>query len=308
MGFGAGVTAGSFVVNPDVQRIVICEIEPLVPPVTSRYFDNENYDVLHDSRTEVVYEDARNYILTTPEKFDIITSDPIHPWVKGSATLYTKEYFELVKEHLNPGGIVTQWVPLYETDLDTVKSEIATFFDVFPNGTIWANEGDGGGYDVVLLGQTGPTKIQVDELQQRLDRPEYSRVAKSLRDVGFHSAVDLLATYAGQEPDLKPWLKGAEINRDGNLRLQYLAGLAVNANRKGSFTMTCCAIAVFPRIYSPVRINPCKRSVIGTLGSKEGLRRSGAKAHGPVGDIFGQDDNQGKMSVSNSAGSRHDLL
>ena len=53
---------------------------------------------------------------TTTEKFDIITSDPIHPWVKGSATLYSKEYFELVKRHLNPGGIVTQWVPLYESD------------------------------------------------------------------------------------------------------------------------------------------------------------------------------------------------
>jgi spermidine synthase len=230
VGFGAGVTAGSFLLHPDVQRIVICEIEPLIPPVTSQYFNNENYNVLHDPRTEVVYEDARNYILTTPEKFDIITSDPIHPWVKGSATLYTKEYFELVQEHLNPGGIVTQWVPLYETDLDTVKTEIATFFDVFPGGTIWANEGNGSGYDIVLLGQNGPANIQVDELQQRLDRPEYSGVARSLRDVGFHSATELLATYAAQGPDLKPWLKGAEINRDGNLRLQYLGGLAVNAN------------------------------------------------------------------------------
>jgi spermidine synthase len=230
VGFGAGVTAGSFVVNPDVQRIVICELEPLIPPVTSQFFNNGNYNVLHDPRTEVVYEDARNYILTTREKFDIITSDPIHPWVKGSATLYTKEYFALVKEHLNPGGIVTQWVPFYETDLNTVRTEIATFFDVFPNGTIWANESNGGGYDIVLLGLDGPTSVQVDELQQRLDRPEYLGVAKSLSDVGIHSAVELLATYAGQGPDLKPWLKGAEINRDGNLRLQYLGGLAVNAN------------------------------------------------------------------------------
>jgi len=232
VGFGAGVTAGSFVVNPDVQRIVICEIEPLVPPTTTKYFNAQNYNVMNDQRTEVVYEDARNYILTTPEKFDIITSDPIHPWVKGSAALYTKEYFELAKAHLNPGGVVTQWVPLYETDVDTVKSEIATFFAVFPSGTIWANEGDGGGYDIVLLGQTGPTRIQVDELQTRLASPEYSRVAQSIREVGFHSAAELLATYAGQASDLKPWLAGAQINRDGNLRLQYLAGLAVNTNRE----------------------------------------------------------------------------
>ena len=232
VGFGAGVTAGSFVVNPDVQRIVICEIEPLVPPTTTKYFNAQNYNVLNDPRTEVVYEDARNFILTTPEKFDIITSDPIHPWVKGSAALYTREYFELAKAHLNPGAVVTQWVPLYETDMNTVKSEIATFFDVFPNGTIWANEGDGSGYDIVLLGQAGPTRIQVDELQTRLASPEYSRVAQSIGEVGFHSAADLLATYAGQASDLKPWLAGAQLNRDGNLRLQFLAGLSVNTNRE----------------------------------------------------------------------------
>ena len=233
VGFGAGVTAGSFVANPDVQRIVVCEIEPLVPPTTTRYFGKENYNVLHDGRTEVIYDDARSYILTTPESFDIITSDPIHPWVKGSATLYTEEYFEMARQHLNPGGIVAQWVPLYETDTDTVKSEIATFFDVFPNGTIWANEGDDGGYDLMLLGEADPIQINVDKLQDRLDRPDYAGVAQSLRDVGLNSAVEILETYAGRASDLKPWLNGAEINRDRNLRLQYLAGLAVNASREG---------------------------------------------------------------------------
>jgi spermidine synthase len=233
VGFGAGVTAGSFVANPDVQRIIVCEIEPLVPPTTTRFFGRENYNVLHDPRTEVIYDDARSYILTTPESFDIITSDPIHPWVKGSATLYTKEYFQLVRKHLNPGGIIAQWVPLYETDADTVKSEIATFFDIFPNGTIWANENDEGGYDIMLLGETGPMQINVDQLQERLDRPDYTGVTISLQDVGLNSALDILKTYAGRASDLEPWLDGAEINRDGNLRLQYLAGLAVNTNKEG---------------------------------------------------------------------------
>src|SRR5262249_4085612 len=135
VGFGAGVTAGSFVVNPDVERITVCEIEPLVPPTSTRYFLKQNYNVLNDPRTEVVYDDARSYIQTTDQKFDVITSDPIHPWVKGSASLYTEEYFELVKRHLNPGGVVAQWVPMYETDEPTVKSEMATFFAAFPNGT-----------------------------------------------------------------------------------------------------------------------------------------------------------------------------
>ena len=232
VGFGAGVTAGSFTLYPSIQRIAICEMEPLVPPVATRFFGRENYDVLHDRRTQVIYDDARHYILTSPEKFDIITSDPIHPWVKGSATLYSKEYFELVKEHLNPGGIVTQWVPLYESDLKTVQSEIATFFDVFPNGTIWGNENGGGGYDVVLLGQAGDAKVDVDGLEKKLASADYSGVTKSLSDVGFQSAMGLLTTYAGRAQDLKAWLQGAQINRDGNLRLQYLAGLALNVSQE----------------------------------------------------------------------------
>ncbi len=246
VGFGAGVTAGSFVVYPEVKRIVICEMEPLIPPTATKYFGAQNYFVVNDPRTQVIYDDARHFVLTTTERFDIITSDPIHPWVKGSATLYSKEYFELVKQHLNPGGVITQWVPLYESDPATVKSEIATFFDAFPNGTIWGNDISGGGYDLVLMGQVDPARIDLDAMQARLDRPEGSRVADSLREVGFGSAVQLLATYAGQEPDLRPWLAGAEINRDGNLRLQYMAGLALNVSQEGAIYTQMLAYRRFP--------------------------------------------------------------
>jgi spermidine synthase len=233
VGFGAGVTAGSFVPFPGIQRIVICEMEPLIPPIATQYFGKENYNVMHDPRVQIVYDDARHFVLTTNEKFDIVTSDPIHPWVKGSATLYSKEYFELVKQHLNPGGIVTQWVPLYETDANTVKSEVATFFDAFPNGSVWGNDNNGAGYDTALLGQVEEPKIDVEDVQRRLVSPEYATVAQSMRDVGFNSVLDLLGTYAGQRQDLMPWLEGAQINRDGNLRLQYMAGLALNDSLEG---------------------------------------------------------------------------
>jgi spermidine synthase len=228
VGFGAGVTAGTFVTYPGIQRIVICEMEPLVPPIATEYFAPENYDVMNDPRTKIVYDDARHFVLTTNEKFDIITSDPIHPWVKGSATLYSREYFEMVKAHLNPGGVVTQWVPLYESDVDTVRSELATFFSVFPYGTVWANQIEGRGYDIFLMGQVEPPRFDLDALQARFNSPEYARVANSLHDVGFNSPLDLFSIYSGNAADLQPWLAGAEINRDGNLRLQYLAGLALN--------------------------------------------------------------------------------
>ena len=246
VGCGAGVTSGSFVPYSSIQRIVISEIEPLIPNLAAKYFGQQNNNVVHDPRLQVVYDDARAFVLTTPEKFDIITSDPIHPWVKGSATLYTKEYFEMVKRHLNPGGVVTQWVPLYESNLEVVKSEIATFFEVFPHGTIWANKKNGQGYDIVLLGQDGPTKINVDALQQRMNSTEFLPVTRSLYEVGLGSAIDLLSTYAGQGSDLKPWLAGAEINLDENLRLQYLAGMEPNLYRSENIFADMSAYRRFP--------------------------------------------------------------
>jgi len=246
VGFGAGVTAGSFVLHPEVKRIVICEIEPLIPEVVSQYFRNENYNVVNDPRVEIVYDDARHFILTTKEKFDVITSDPIHPWVKGAATLYTKEYFDLVKKHLNPGGIVTQWVPLYESHLDVVKSEFATFFNVFPTGTVWSNDINGKGYDVVLAGRADPMRIDVDAMQTRLDKSDHGRIAQSLGEVGFSSAVALMSTFAGQAPDLTSWLKGAEINTDRNLRLQYLAGFGLNTYENASIYDNMLAFRRYP--------------------------------------------------------------
>ena len=232
VGFGAGVTAGSFTQYPNINRIVICELEPLIPPTSTNYFRAQNYDVKDDKRTQIYFDDARHFVLVTPEKFDIITSDPIHPFVKGSAALYSKEYFQMVRDHLNPGGIVTQWVPLYESDEATVKSEIATFMEVFPNSTIYANTLDGGGYDLVIVGQNDAPKINIDAVQTRLDRPDYAGVKKSLSDVGIYSAKDLFSTYAGDKANLAPWTKDAQINHDMDMRLQYLAGLALNVSQE----------------------------------------------------------------------------
>ncbi|HSP66264.1 MAG TPA: fused MFS/spermidine synthase [Bryobacteraceae bacterium] len=229
VGFGAGVTAGSFTRYPELENLVICELEPYIPPASTQYFGKENYEVLHNAHTRMVYDDARHYIFTTRDKFDVITTDPIHPWVKGTSVLYSKEYYELVKQHLNPDGVVAQWLPIYDSDPDTIKTELATFFAVFPEGTIWSNNLNGDGFDLVLLGQARPGPINVDALQARLDLPGYAPVGASLGDVGFHSAVEFLATYAGRARDLKPVTGRAQINQDLNMRLQYIAGLGLNS-------------------------------------------------------------------------------
>jgi spermidine synthase len=234
IGCGAGVTAGAVSIGPAVERVTIAEIEPLVPRSVAEYFGQHNYNVVTNTKKVKIHiDDARHFLLTTNEKFDAITSDPLDPWVKGAATLYSREFFQLVKEHLNPGGVVTLFVQLYESNPEAVKSEIGTFFEAFPNAVVWGNTNDGQGYDLVVMGQMEPTVINLDEMEAKLASPEYAEVAQSLREIGFSSAVDLFSTYAGQKADLAPWLADAVINTDRNLRLQYFAGLGLNLYRSG---------------------------------------------------------------------------
>src|SRR4051812_4272730 len=228
IGCGAGVTAGAVSIDPAVQHQTIAQIEPLVPKGGAQYFGEHNFHVVDNPKVHVRIDDARHFLLTTNEKFDAISSDPLDPWVKGAAMLYTEEFFELAKSRLNPGGAITLFVQLYESNSEAVKSEVATFFEAFPQGMIFANTYNGAGYDLVLLGQVEGTHIDLDEMEARLKRPEYAPVAKSLQEIGMNSAVDLFATFAGRAKDLQPWLADAAINRDRNLRLQFLAGMGLN--------------------------------------------------------------------------------
>src|SRR5205085_857276 len=104
----------------------------------------------------------------------------------------------------------------------------------------------GQGYDVVLLGQVEPTKIDVDKVQARLDSQEYARMAQSLREIGIYSATDLMATYAGNAKDLQPWTQNAMINRDRNLRLQYLAGKSLNVYQADPIYVNMTAHSRYP--------------------------------------------------------------
>jgi len=246
IGCGAGVTAGAVSIEPRLEQETIAEIEPLVPKVVSTYFATYNFDVIRNPKVRVQVDDGRHFLLTTKEKFDGITSDPLDPWVKGAAALYTREFFEIAKHHLNPGGVVTQFVQLYESNEQAVKSEIATFLEAFPNGMVFANTVQGQGYDVVLVGQAEPAKIDIDKIQARLNSPEYAKVAQSLREISIFSAVDLAGTYAGSATDLQPWTKDAMINRDRNLRLQYLAGLSLNTYRADPIYVNMTKTARYP--------------------------------------------------------------
>ena len=230
IGFGAGVSAGTFTRYPGIEHITVCEIEPIIPPTSTRYFAEQDYDVLHNPRTRIVFDDARHYLMTTTDKYDIIASDPLDVFVKGTAALYSQEYFEAVKRHLNPGGMFSLYVPLYESDERTVRSELATFFEAFPNATVWANTINGQGYDMVFMGQVDKLHVNVDEVQARLDRPDYAPVdaipARYRHQLRHRSALDLC----------RPKVRSGPMDRRRRyqprqrLTAEYLAGWGINSS------------------------------------------------------------------------------
>jgi spermidine synthase len=293
---GAGVTAGSFLTYPSVHQITVCDIEPLVPKVVAPMFGKENYHLMdgidktnphrvNGKKVTVVYDDGRHYIRTLPRnaKFDVITSDPIDPWVKGSAALNTIEFYEMCKSHLKPGGVMTLWMPLYESNRESAKSMISTFFRVFPHGMLFSNDTHLEGYDAVLLGQAEVSPIQVDHLHEMLASPDYQTVKESLVEVGFGAGndwmadpdlgviVDLLATFAVRGSDLNPWMKSAQLNRDRDLRLQYLAGMYFNSYLSTSILQDLLSYYRFPDtqfVGSPENITALKQTLF-TAGRRD---------------------------------------
>ena len=246
IGCGAGVTAGSVCVDPAVEAETICEIEAQVPRTAGEFFSGINSGVIGDPKVSVRIDDARRFLRTTTDTFDCITSDPFDPWVRGAANLYTKEFFELARRRLAPGGAMTLFVQLYEAGTPAVKSEIATFLEVFPDALVFGNTSGGEGYDLVLLGTVGPPRIDLDRIDARLRASGAERLRGSLAEIGCDGAAELFASFAAAGPDLAAWLAGADINRDANLRLQYLAGLGVNAYEQASIYRSILGAGAWP--------------------------------------------------------------
>ena len=192
IGCGAGVTAGAVSIDPLVKHRPLPKSSRSSRAWCPRYFSEHNFDVVRNPKVRVHLDDARHYLLTTDEKFDAITSDPLDPWVKGAATLYTREFFQVVKDHLNPGGVVTLFVQLYESNDAAVKSEIATFLEAFPNGAVFAQHHQQPGL------RPRAVRAARGRAHQRRRRsgsvwrhPRRRPIRQSLSQIGINSAVEL---------------------------------------------------------------------------------------------------------------------
>jgi spermidine synthase len=222
LGMGTAMTAGATSVHPEVESITLAEIEPSVAPA-ARTFHEANHDVLDHPKLRVVWDDGRNWLLTTGERYDVITADPIHPWTRGSAYLYTREYYALAADRLNPGGIMCQWLPIYELTARDLASVVRTFGESFEHMMLWLTH-----YDAELIGSNSPIVIDTDQLARRLAHPAVSR---DLASVEMGSVPDFLSYFVMGTAGLRAFGRNGVVNTDDNLYLEFSAPRSVGMAR-----------------------------------------------------------------------------
>jgi spermidine synthase len=216
LGTGSGMTLGAVSVHPTVEKITLAEIEPGVLGV-AKTFGIDNHYILNkpDPRLKVVFNDGRNHLLTTRDTYDVITADPVHPWFSGAGYLYSTEYFRLAASRLNPGGIICQWLPLYELTGDDLRSVVRTIRENFAYTMIWVTH-----YDAEIIASNSPIMIDEQELARRIVNRQ---ILTDLRQVRMGSAEDFLSYFVMGSSGTQNYARGGRINTDDNLYLEFSA-------------------------------------------------------------------------------------
>ena len=219
VGLGTGMTLGATSVHPSVERMILAEIEPKVVGV-AKTFEDYNHHVLDDPKLTIVFNDGRNFLMTTRKKFDVITADPIHPWSQGAGYLYTAEYFKLVSEHLLPGGIACQWLPIYELSVEDLKSVIITFRRNFKYTMMWVTYSD-----ALIIGSNSPIAIDEEEMDRRIAEP---KISEDLKRVMMGNATDFLSYFVMGNDGMKAFSEDGIINTDNNLYIEFSAPFSIS--------------------------------------------------------------------------------
>lgn len=216
LGTGSGMTLGAVSVHPGVEKITLAEIEPNVLGV-ARTFGIDNHYILNkpDPRLKIVFNDGRNHLLTTKDRFDVITADPVHPWFSGAGYLYSNEYFRLAAQRLNPGGIICQWLPLYELTGADLRSVVRTIRENFAYTMIWVTH-----YDAEIIASNSPIIIDEQVLEKRISTSE---IRGDLRQIKMGSAENFLSFFVMGTEGSKKYSKGGKLNTDDNLYLEFSA-------------------------------------------------------------------------------------
>jgi spermidine synthase len=207
IGLGGGATAGA-VSQHDGTSVQIVELSDGVRKAAP-FFARATYDVLRQPNVRMRVDDGRNFLLLSGEKFDVITADIIQPIHAGAGGLYSREYFELVRRSLNPGGLVLQWIGKRERTHYTLI--MRTFLEVFPDATLWVN----GGF---MVGSLEPLKLDKEKFEAKLALP---RTGAALVAVGLDSYEALRRWYTAGPKEMARFVGPGLILTDDRPLLEY---------------------------------------------------------------------------------------
>jgi spermidine synthase len=216
IGFGSGGTAHA-VSRHDVGSILIAELTPEVLAASERFFPHINHGVLGDPRIEVEVNDGRNFLMATARTFDVILSDSVHPHYAGNGSLYTREFFELARDHLSPGGTFSMWLPMYSLTTENYAMIVRALADVFPHTAIWYEPSVLNSFTIV----TGRLRKEAWHPRRPLGG---GAVAAELADIGIEGAAELIACYLAGGPALEAWLAQAPPHVDDVPAVEYESG------------------------------------------------------------------------------------
>ncbi|MFN2532630.1 MAG: fused MFS/spermidine synthase [Pyrinomonadaceae bacterium] len=213
IGFATGITVGAMLQSP-IEEVTCLELEGATI-AGSRFFEHVNNHPLNDIRFHLIIDDARTYLRVAPNLYDMIISEPSHPWVPGVANLFTKEFFEIGRDRLEDNGVFVQWVQIYQLSTDSLRSVLATYLNVFPHVLVFRVRGASRGKDLLLVGSRHP--LTLDRLAERLGD---ARVRAELARVGLMTEADVRSWYVTDEAKLGPAVAGAIINTDDNMHIE----------------------------------------------------------------------------------------
>jgi spermidine synthase len=219
IGFGSGMTASAVARYPDVERIDCVEIEPAVIQAAP-YLEKLNRGVLRDPRMHVILDDARNFLLTSRDQYDLIISEPSNPWLAGIATLFTDEYYAAVRRRLAPGGGFIQWIQGYRLDPSDLRMIVATLSKHFPETTFWHVPD----VDFIAYGRTDTRPLRFDRMRSLWKNPGLREDFELLQ---LRHPEGLVAYYSLNDDEIRRLAAGSVLNTDDRTLLEYHAPRAL---------------------------------------------------------------------------------
>jgi spermidine synthase len=205
--FGVGNTASAIATHDSIRHLDIVDLNRNVFE-TAWEFATTNDEVYRDPRVRLINDDGRSFLRLSRNTYDLITSEPPPPMQAGVYRLYSQEYYRDVLAHLTPGGMMTQWLPVYQMPSKAAAEAIAAFVQVFPHTLLYS----GISQELILLGSREP--IDIDRLRRNFPASGRERA-------------DLAAIFVRTPASL-----GARIVRtDATLRRDYLRSPAISDER-----------------------------------------------------------------------------